>query len=105
MAKENTEVISDADLLAMASAFEIIPFNFQANVVAGERREMRVEKRSSDSWAIISEGEVLNHDSKWEYEPLPSSRTKAFIKRCRWNTAREAVAFAQKYLRSSTPSI
>lgn len=44
-------------------------------------------------WAIRQVGCCLNKRGKWEREPMPSSRTDAFKRRCRWLTAGEALAF------------
>ena len=49
-----------------------------------------------DKWAIREMGLCLNKRGKWEIEPIPSSRTAAFLKRCRWNTAEEAYEFWAK---------
>jgi hypothetical protein len=38
----------------------------------------------------------LNHKGKWEYEPISSSRTGAFFKRCRWVDRDEAIRAAQE---------
>ncbi len=43
-------------------------------------------------WAIRQAGFCLNRKGDWEYEPIPSSRTEAFFKRCRFNTLEDAVA-------------
>lgn len=44
-------------------------------------------------WAIRESGACLNKQGEWELEPMPSSRTKAFFKRCRWKSAEAALAF------------
>lgn len=43
-------------------------------------------------YAIRKRGWVLNRRGKWEYEPIPSSRTDAFLKRCRFKTVAAALA-------------
>lgn len=40
---------------------------------------------------------VFNRLSEWEYQPMPSSRTEDFYKRCRYETVDEAVANLEKY--------
>jgi len=45
------------------------------------------QRRSSDGrvrWAVLRNDLVLNVKGQWEYEPLPSSRDEAFLKRCRY---------------------
>lgn len=94
------EHISDAELLSMANSFEVLPFD--PNRLRGVRM-VKVERRSlasePQSWAIISDGGFcLAHDGEWEYEPSPSSRDDDFLKRCRWSSAKEAIAFAKEHL-------
>jgi hypothetical protein len=43
-----------------------------------------IEARGDDLWAVVESGCCLNKKGQWEYEPLPSNRTKAFLKRCRF---------------------
>lgn len=43
-------------------------------------------------YAIRQGGLCLNKNGKWEYEPLPSSRTEAFFRRCRWDRFEDAYA-------------
>lgn len=47
----------------------------------------------SELWAIREHGACLNKRGEWEFEPIPSSRTKAFFKRCRWKSEEEALKF------------
>ena len=37
-------------------------------------------------------------DGEWELQPMPSSRTKEFFERTRWDNFEEALAFAQAYV-------
>lgn len=55
----------------------------------------RVGRRPNepDRWAIREFSHCLNKAGKWEYEPSPSERDEAFLKRCRWDSAEEALAF------------
>lgn len=43
-------------------------------------------------YAIRKRGFVLNKRGRWEYEPNPSSRTDAFLQRCRFKTVPAALA-------------
>src|SRR5690349_8926673 len=43
-----------------------------------------------DKWAVRKGSEVLCKNGKWEYEPMPSNRTEAFLRRARFNTPIEA---------------
>jgi hypothetical protein len=47
----------------------------------------------SDLWAIREKGCCLNKQGEWEIEPIPSSRTSAFYKRCRWKSPEAALKF------------
>jgi hypothetical protein len=43
-------------------------------------------------YAIRQGGCCLNKKGEWEFEPIPSSRTDAFLKRCRWKDFEKAYA-------------
>lgn len=49
-------------------------------------------------WAVKRRGDCLSKSGKLEWEPQPSSRTEAFIKRCRWESFDEALAAAKALL-------
>jgi hypothetical protein len=92
-------MVTDAELLAMASAFDVVPYD-------GHRRPrlIRVEKRSAagkpPSWAIVSEtGCNLSRECHWMIEPMNSNKTDEFFTDCRWGDLREAIGFAQDFLR------
>src|SRR3954468_7352387 len=54
----------------------------------GGSRETNETPATDDSWAITDIGNYcLNQNGEWEYEAMPSSRTEAFIKRCRFPLA------------------
>lgn len=88
----------EADLLAMASAFALIPFNPRGDWRS--IRELKVERRRVDpeAWSIGSEGKVLMRDGMWCFEPSPSNRDDDFLSETRWPTAREAIEFARKHM-------
>lgn len=89
---------ADADLLAMASAFDLIPYN--PNGDWRSIRELKVERRRTnpEAWAIVSSNSVLMRDGMWVIEPRPSSRDAEFLSETRWPTAREAIAFAREHM-------
>jgi len=60
-----------------------------------------VASRGDDLWAITDGSAVLNCNDEWEYEPLPSSRTDEFLKRCRFSKS-EAIIRAQNIQRSKS---
>lgn len=60
------------------------------------RLERVGQREDDDLWAIREKGFCLNRAGNWEYEPMPSSRSVAFIRRCRWPSAEDALAFWRK---------
>lgn len=59
-------------------------------------------------WAIkAGDDSVLGKDGEWELQPMPSSRTKEFFARTRWDSFEAAYAFAQAYLakQEATPNV
>ena len=74
--------MSPEQLLARASTFVFC---------APSRDEVHLERREQEDgstlWAILSSGNAWTRRRQWEYEPMPSSRTKAYLKRARWTFA------------------
>lgn len=62
--------------------------------------EIRIQRAQQmdgpDRWKVIRGSHCLSKRGDWVYEPLPSSRTDAFLKRCRFDDAGEAIAAAVK---------
>lgn len=55
----------------------------------------RVLKREGPAtWAVRLDGDCLNRQGEWEWEPMPSGRDEDFLARCRFDTAEEAIAAA-----------
>jgi hypothetical protein len=50
------------------------------------------------AWAVRRFSSVLNRQGEFEYEPMPSVRDKAFLSRCRFDTAEEAAAVYRDFL-------
>lgn len=80
--------------LARASAFEVAPPTPDNPLPIRVERMMQLD--SSILWAVRRAGNVLSTAGRWEYEPMPSSRTKAFLKRCRFATFEAAMLAADK---------
>jgi hypothetical protein len=57
-------------------------------------RDLSVERRGADAWAVRQGGSVVNRDGEREPEPMPSSRDEAFIARTRF-TLPEALRVAR----------
>lgn len=89
--------MTDEEMLACATTFTLIKRDNHRP--AGHIRELHVEWRGDDAWAIVDPGFNLNHEGDWEWEPRPSSRDDEFFARCRWPSAREAITFAEEHLR------
>ena len=60
---------------------------------------IRVPQRhgQTDKWAIRKNGNCLNKDAEWEYEPQPSSRDDAFLERCRFESSSHALHIWMQY--------
>lgn len=57
-------------------------------------------------WAVRDGGDCLNKKGKFEYEPMPSSRTEDFLNRCRFSSTEEALeawALHQNLLAKTPP--
>jgi len=60
----------------------------------GDPTGVRVEYRDEDSWAVLTRGRgCLSNKGKWDFEPLPSSRTDAWKAKHRF-TKDEAIRLA-----------
>jgi hypothetical protein len=59
-----------------------------------EKRDIRVERRGPDAWAVREMASVVNRDGEREREPMPSSRDEAFSARTRFGL-REALRVAR----------
>lgn len=68
-----------AELTSFVSAFALPERPYEGMPIATiERRDLEGEL-----WCITRMGQCLNKRGKWEYEPLPSSRSDAFKARTR----------------------
>lgn len=61
----------------------------------GYEREVLLENRGPNSWAITMAGSCLNREGEWEYEPMPSWRSDEFKARTRFWSAEKAFDFWQ----------
>lgn len=57
--------------------------------------ELAVQRDGSRLWAIRYRGDVWTREGEWEWEPMPSGRDDAFLKRARW-TFDEAISEASR---------
>jgi len=59
------------------------------------RIEVAKQRDGTTLWVVRRgpSGSCLARDGQWEYEPLPSSRDAAFLARCRYSNAQEALDF------------
>ena len=89
--------LTPEEMLAMASAFDLIPFDRTRVGVRMVRIELRIG-RDRNSWAICSEGATLAKDGEWETEPMNSNKSDAYLERCRWQTAEAALTFARAHM-------
>jgi hypothetical protein len=56
---------------------------------------IKVERRGPDAWAVIHHSRCLHRSGRWDYEPIPSSRTDRWIKSHRFPLD-EALKLAKK---------
>jgi hypothetical protein len=77
------------------------PIKFEVNGIAppgptfGNIDKVLIEARdgfNGRKWAVTYRDYVLSKRGRWEYEPRPSSRTGAFLKRTRYASAKEALS-------------
>jgi len=64
--------------------------------------EQRRGRDGRDRWAVLRNELVLNSDGEWEYEPSPSSRDEAFLKRCRYADLTSASLALVRWLNNRT---
>jgi hypothetical protein len=61
-------------------------------------RELRIvsvgQIEGPDKFAVRLSGNCLNRRGEWEYEPSPSNRDEAFMRRCRFKTFEDAASRA-----------
>lgn len=93
--------LSPNDCAALTALLDsIVELTVQPDTRGLGTDEITVQRRRQidgpDLWAVCLRGYVLNKKGKWEYEPIPSSRTDAFLKRCRFNGLLEAVRAAER---------
>ena len=90
----------DPTASAAASAF---PAHVSEYVIEGlpayrGSDDIRIARSKLDArvvWAVRHQGNCLNKQGEWEYEPQPSSRDEAFFARCRFDSAEAAIQAAQ----------
>lgn len=70
--------------------------------------EIRIERarqlEGPPMWAVRLNGNCLNQQGEWEWEPRPSSRDAQFLARCRFDTAKAAIAAAREALAALQPN-
>ncbi len=64
---------------------------------------IHVEPRGEESWAVCCDGDVLNDDEEWEWEPVPSQRDEAFTGRTRFDLADALNMAAVAYEEGNVP--
>ena len=76
---------------------EYRPSNIDANCDIHEFRIREMLQMSGPpKWAVrLREHWVWTKHGRWEYQPQPSSRTKAFLRRARYDTLNEAMRAAE----------
>ena len=84
--------LTPEDWLALATEFTL-----QRSDSLTGLDQITLQWRGPDSWAICCNRNCLTRGRTWVWEPQPSSRTDAFIKKTRFATKEEAHAVYQKW--------
>lgn len=79
--------LSIEELVAMATEFEW-PY------YVDDHYRVTISKRGDDQWAVLDGDMCWTRNGEWVHEPLPSSRSEAFLKQARY-TLEGALAAAQ----------
>ena len=58
--------------------------------------EVTVDYCGNGKWAVRRGKRCYNRHADWEYEPIPSDRTKPWLKRFRFDTAEHAIDIAKR---------
>ena len=74
----------------------MIPIDFTVVTYQYKGTRTTVEYRGDNKWAVVDCGFVLNKAGEWVFEPLPSSRTNAFIAHTRFDSLEEAFEACRK---------
>lgn len=87
--------LSDLEVKAYLVRREVmqLPHPYTPEVAIARYRQ----REGPDKWVVQSNSNVLNKDGEWEWEPRPSSRDDAYLARCRFDTAEEALAAYIKF--------
>jgi hypothetical protein len=88
---EVADLITKAEKLEAATAFEVMPQFFEGGKAWGEiaiRRQ--VQRDNSVKWAVYCRSFVLTKSGEWVFEPIPSSRTDEFIADTRFDSLASA---------------
>jgi len=91
-----TQPQPDIPMAPHATEFQITPAEMMTGAPMDTAHLYRsdvitVSWRGGDTWAVQrgagGRPQLVWNGTEWEYEPLPSSRDKAFLKRCRFSLA------------------
>lgn len=96
--------MNDEQMLSMATEFAVTPHDpyggpdvriaFRGLNIFGVR--VKGVPKAGQLWCVSYSGCVLNRKGAWEYEPMPSSRSYAFMARTRYSRD-DAFAAWQQY--------
>lgn len=79
----------------IATTYKVVPKAPVDRDVRIEARDFSEDKSEVASWAVVDGAMCLartGHGFTWTYEPSPSNRSDAFIKRARFSSPAEALA-------------
>lgn len=76
---------SSSDNTLDTSAIPMIEIYAVKYRVGNEQSQTFIEARGNNLWAVTQGNDCLASDGEWELEPMPSSQTTEFLKRCRFS--------------------
>jgi hypothetical protein len=93
--------LTETDMLAMASSFDVI---FDQSNKKFVRVELRANPHGGRDWVIVNDTKfMLNRDGIWEWPPILGIDDD-FLARTRWDDAHSAIQ-AARVVNGSTPQI
>lgn len=76
--------MSEIDVFTRPTRYEVTAWPGPVDAVNRSHYVLHVEWRGGDNWCVTDTFGCYRADGRREYEPIPSSRNEAFIKRTRF---------------------
>ena len=96
--KNKTEIKKQATLLLeTVHKYGIAYDNGRLVTIEARMWDEQESKPKPTNWAVCKDSTVMSKTGNFDYEPLPSNRTDAFLRKHRFNSAQEAAECWVKY--------